>query len=78
MTTTIEYEGLLDEEIIKVTVSEGETYTSSLSEVYSVTCLNGENVDGYINAVVTNNRTITFHVTAGSDKLVHVIIRGLK
>ncbi len=78
MTTTLKYEDYMAEENLILTVSEGETYTSKLSEVFSVQARYAEDIDGYINATLStsDDRTITFNVTGGTDKKVYVTIKG--
>lgn len=80
MTTTVKFEGYLDREHIILEVTNGETYTPNLSQVYIVQATYAEDVNGYINAVIdtSDNRTITFYVTGGSNKNVYVTIYGRK
>ena len=65
-------------EVVQLTVSNGETYTSvKFKTVLGATAtLNSDN-DGYINCVISG-QTVTIYSTAGSDKLVTLQLFGRK
>lgn len=76
-TVTSRFEGVLAEENVILTVSDGETFTTKLSSIALVQCTYNDN-DASTNAITytVSGRVVTFHVASLSDKKIAVTIKG--
>lgn len=76
-TVTTRFDGpVLAEELVNLTVSDGETYTSKLSHPYVAFATAQADNDGEINCTISG-RTITINAAGMSDVLIGLLIKGL-
>jgi len=69
------FQGVLAEEVVTLTCSDGETYVSSLSKpLVAFATANADN-DGEINCVISG-RTITINAAGMTDVLIALLIKG--
>ena len=79
-TVTTSQTELLATEHVMLTVSDAETYTSKLSKVIGVDFSFNEDMGALavVPGFAISGRTITFHCTGVTDKLVFVTLYGRK
>lgn len=77
-TVTNKLEGVLAEDNVVLTISDGETYTTKLSSILGVQFSFNEDMGALavVPGVAISGRTITFHCTGVTDKLVMMTVKG--
>ena len=74
-TVTSEFEGVLAEELVNLTVTDGETYVSKLSKPYVAFATAQADNDGEINCTISG-RTITINAAGMTDVLIGLLVKG--
>lgn len=74
-TVTSLWREALAEEVVLLEVSDGETYTSSLSKPLVAIATAQADDDGEINCVISG-RTITINAAGMSDKAIALVVKG--
>jgi len=77
-TVTTRFEGLLAEENVILTVSDGETFTSKLSNPQIVQITSAEDMGAETNSASysISGRVITIYADGVTDKLMAVTVKG--
>ena len=77
-TVTTKPEGVLAEDVVVLTATDGETYTSRLGKIYGVSATFNEDLGAtaYPLYVAVSGRTVTIHAEGVTDKKVCLIIKG--
>ncbi len=76
--TSVLYEQELDEEHIKISVTQGGMHVSDLSEVLIVQCTPASDVDAYVSAKIVDGRNVYFYKSNTADEDVWVTLKGRK
>ena len=64
-------------EVVQLTVTEAETYTSrKFKVVYAATATGNADVDAYLNVVTDGTSVVTIHYAGQTDKLVTLVLYG--
>ena len=69
------FQGVLAEEVVTLTCSDGETYVSSLSKPLAAFATANADNDGEINCTISG-RTITINAAGMTDVLIALLIKG--